>query len=153
MTLHTSITSLEIINQLRTIKAEHTTMNAALDGNPGPFSLSDGRGPMTLLHLDRSLWRAFSDTFSSKNRRALGYLHKHTRALTSCFLLSGERSDKQSDSGDASGPRDGPRGARRSRTSLPPLLNGKMAQWAAPEGDPCLSCTAATWVWVHLRLN
>ncbi len=47
---------------------------------------------------------------NGKKRRALGYLHKHTRALASCFLLPGERSDKQSDSGDASGLLDGSRG-------------------------------------------
>lgn len=41
--------------------------------------------------------------FHSENRRAFGYLCKHTTAPTSCFLLPGERSDKQSDSGVACG--------------------------------------------------
>lgn len=33
--------------------------------------------------------------FHSENRRAFGYLCKHTTAPTSCFLPPGERSDKQ----------------------------------------------------------
>lgn len=90
-------------------------------------------------------WAA-SDTSAARGGGLwVDYLYKHTRALTSCFLLPGERSRKQSDSGDASEQLDGPLGARRSRMLLRPLQIGKMLQRAASQGNTCSSCTVAIW--------
>lgn len=57
------------------------------------------------MHLDPNFLnaRAISWHLSSENRRANGYLHKHTRAPMSCFLPPGERSQKQRDSAVVSG--------------------------------------------------
>lgn len=76
-----------------------------------------------------------------KIRQALGYLYKHTRALTSCFLLPGERSHKQSDSGDASALLLGPQGHVKAGCCILEKWHNEPHQ----RGDACPSCTAAIW--------
>lgn len=125
VTLPSSTTSLEIIKDV--IK-HHQSRTAKTE------------------HVSR-LWH-----FNGERRRALGYLHKHTRALTSCFLPSGERSCKQSDSGDASGLLDGPQGGMlKQDAAAASSAHWKSGTMNCTIGGPTLFLLSSYMEWVRLR--
>lgn len=143
VTLHTDVTSLELIKDV--IK-HHQRKTLSPECRVWWESKAILQKRQWRVKRPLCTWTGTSEHMSHlrhlnyKNRWALGYLHKHTRGPASCFLPPGERSDKQYDSGDASGLLDG---LRQDATAS--SADRKVAQWAAAECDPCCSYTAATW--------